>query len=259
MKVAMMQPAFLPWQGYFELIYYSDCFIFLNDFQFSVQSHHQRNRLFTNHNQVDWYTVPVVKSSSFGANLDCVVINEAAPWRKKILNRLQHNYSRAAFFGDIFPIIEKCLGPRTINLADLNITFIRSVIELFGWKRELRLSSNFKTEATRSNRVLDLLRWCNATEYYSAHGAFRYMLEDSLFPMADLEILFQDFVPATYPQIGSPEKFIPSLSVLDALFNIGPTETARIITSGTQGWKKWYEMNSQINTQKNNEGENVGI
>ena len=65
MKVAMMQPTFLPWQGYFELIYQADCFIFLDDFQFSVQSYHQRNRLFVNRDQVGWYTVPVKKSNAF--------------------------------------------------------------------------------------------------------------------------------------------------------------------------------------------------
>ena len=48
MKVGMMQPSFMPWQGFFELIFISDIFIFLDDFQFSVQSYHQRNRLFVN-------------------------------------------------------------------------------------------------------------------------------------------------------------------------------------------------------------------
>ena len=61
MNVAMMQPTFLPWLGYFQLIYKSDIFIFLDDFQFSVQSYHQRNKLFVNQDQVDWYTVPIKK------------------------------------------------------------------------------------------------------------------------------------------------------------------------------------------------------
>lgn len=242
MKVAMMQPAFLPWQGFFELIYRADCFIFLNDFQFSVQSYHQRNRLFANPNQVDWYTVPVVKSSAFGANLNCALINDSAPWRKKMLNRLQHNYSKAPFFSEIFPVMEKWLNMQAASLADLNMTFIRSVIDLFGWKKELRFSSDFPTDATRSGRVLELLRWCNATQYYSARGAFGYMQEDGIFPVADLEVLFQDFVPASYSQIGSPEKFVPFLSVLDALFNIGPADTARLIAGGTHRWHKWNEM-----------------
>ena len=65
MNVAMMQPTFLPWQGFFSLVYQSDAFIFLNDFQFSFQSFHQRNRLFVNQNQVEWYTAVVDKKTSF--------------------------------------------------------------------------------------------------------------------------------------------------------------------------------------------------
>ena len=64
--IAMMQPTFLPWQVFFELILKSDKFIFLDDFQYSVQSHHTRNKLFVNKGQVDYYNVPVQKSKCFG-------------------------------------------------------------------------------------------------------------------------------------------------------------------------------------------------
>ena len=64
-KVAMMQPTFLPWQGFFELILKSDKFIFLDDFQLSVQSHQTRNKLFVGKNQVGYYLVPIQKSISY--------------------------------------------------------------------------------------------------------------------------------------------------------------------------------------------------
>ena len=81
-KVAMMQPSFLPWQGLFELIYKSDKFIFLDDFQFSVQSHHTRNKLFINKNKVDYYNVPVQKSKFFEANLNVVKPVDNNQWKK---------------------------------------------------------------------------------------------------------------------------------------------------------------------------------
>jgi hypothetical protein len=232
----------LPWQGFFELIYQADCFIFLDDFQFSFQSYHQRNRLFTSTNNINWYTVPVIKAASSGVGLNYALIDDSTPWRKKMLNRLQHNYSKASFFCEIFPIVEKCLNSTHSTLADLNINFIRSVIDLFGWEREIRFSSDFQSKAIRSSRVLDLLHWCKASEYYSARGAIGYMQEEEVFPVKELDILFQDFVPASYLQIGSTDKFFPFLSVLDALFNIGKTETARLITGGTYRWHKWNEM-----------------
>ncbi len=75
MNVGLMQPAFMPWQGFFELICRSDVFVFLDDFQFSVQSYHQRNRLFVNTGQVGWYNVAVEKSS-FKMPMNKAVINE---------------------------------------------------------------------------------------------------------------------------------------------------------------------------------------
>lgn len=107
MNVAMMQPAFIPWQGLFELIYKADIFIFLDDFQFSVQSYHQRNRLFVDKERVDWYTVPVLKSVSFGLPLNQTRISEQAPWRQKMWKRIYHNYAKAPFYEMTAPHIQK--------------------------------------------------------------------------------------------------------------------------------------------------------
>ena len=63
MKVAMMQPTFLPWLGFFELIYQSERFVLGDDSQYSHASYHQRNRLFVQAGQVGWFTVPVQKKS----------------------------------------------------------------------------------------------------------------------------------------------------------------------------------------------------
>jgi hypothetical protein len=258
MKVAMMQPTFLPWMGFFELIYQSDCFIFLDDFQFSPQSYHQRNRLFTNLNQVGWYTIPVLKSFALERGLNEVIINDSVIWRRKMINRLRHNYTKSLFFNDIFPVVEKCLNAQVASLADFNLIFIHSVIELFGWKKEFRFSSDFQADSMRSERVLELLRWCDATQYYSARGSFGYMQADGVFPVDNLELLFQNFLPVSYPQVGSLDTFVPYLSTLDALFNIGPAETEKLVISGTHCWHKWNEMECMIYEDQNERIENVG-
>ena len=68
------------------------------------------------------------------------------------------------------------------------------------------------------------------------------MLADGLFPLSDVTVLFQNFQPKTYPQIGSPNYFIPYLSVLDALMNVGPEQTVELIAQGTTKWLTWDEM-----------------
>jgi len=242
MRVAMMQPAFMPWQGYFELILKSDRFIFLDDFQFSVQSYHQRNRLFVNKGQVGWYTVPVQKSSSFGAPLNKTKINEIIPWRKKMLKRIEANYSKAPYYSEIAPFMSSWLFTPKESLAEQNIIFIKFVCELLDVKCKFRFSSENHSKSRRSERVIELLRWCEADFYLCANGAFEYMLEDNVFPISDITVLFQDFKASRYEQAGAVDNFIPGLSVLDALMNIGPGATKELIQNGTDRWMSWQEM-----------------
>lgn len=245
MRVAMMQPAFMPWQGFFELIYQTERFLILDDFQFSIQSYHQRNRLFVNKGQVDWYSVPVRKSLSFEAPLNKTFINEDIPWRTKMWKRIQQNYSKANHYLQIAPYVENWLSERGKSLATQNIAFIKLACDILDLKREFVLSSQFSSSAQRSKRVVELLRLNDADTYYCAKGSFDYMLADGLFPLNDIKVLFQDFQPKAYPQIGSPDHFIPYLSILDALMNVGPEQTVTRITEGTPKWLTWDEMTAR--------------
>lgn len=242
MRVAMMQPSFLPWQGFFELIYQSERFIFLDDFQFSVQSYHQRNRLFSNPGQVDWFTVPIRKSNCFKLTLNNVEIMDKIPWRSKMLKRIRQNYSKASFYEEIAPVIEASLTSSERSLGENNLKLIMTLCGILNLDREFRLSSELPSESRRSKRVMELLRWCEADEYYCARGSFEYMREDGLFPVDNINILFQDFKPRVYPQVGNQGTFQPYLSIIDALMNIGPDQTMNLIVNGTEVWRNWDEM-----------------
>jgi hypothetical protein len=242
MKVAMMQPTFMPWLGFFELVYISETFVILDDFQFSVQGWDQRNRLFVNKNQVDWYTIPIKKSESFLKPFNMATINESIPWRSKMLKRIQQNYSKAPYFQEIYSLVENWLLTVKQSLAEQNMLFIDSVCECLDIRREFRKSSDYKSINKRSKRVLDLLEWCQATHYYSAKGSFTYMFEDELFPIECIQVLFQDYHHKPYLQVGSPNEFIPYLSIIDTLMNIGPHNTCELIKHGTTRWLTWDEM-----------------
>ncbi|MGO9138881.1 MAG: WbqC family protein [Syntrophales bacterium] len=245
MHVGMMQPTFLPWLGFFELIYKADVFIFLDDFQFSVQSYHQRNRLFVNKGQVDWYSVPVKKTLSFQMPLNKTHINEDIPWRIKSWKRIQQNYGKARYFKAYEKEISQWLLSPARDLAEQNIAFVKMICEIIGIKRIFLKSSEFASQKQRSERVLELLKWSNAHCYYCAKGSFDYMFEDQKFPVSDIVVLFQNFILRSYPQVGSPDNFVPYLCVLDALFNIGPDDTAELIKGGTVEWRTWEKMVSK--------------
>lgn len=247
----------MPWQGYFELIHQSDIFIILDDFHFSVQSYHQRNRLFVNMGQVDWYTVPVGKNS-FKLPLNETRINESISWRVKAMKRLRQNYGKAPFCNEMFPLLETWLLTEQKTLADQNISLILTVCELLGINPAFRRSSEFLSASQRSEKVLELLNWCDATNYFCARGSFPYMKEDGIFPVAGIEVHFQNYIPKPYPQVGSRDDFVPYLSILDALFNIGPEKTAELVKSGTNQWDSWDSMKQLAEDVADSDGEGEG-
>ncbi|MEN6349899.1 MAG: WbqC family protein [Syntrophomonas sp.] len=253
MNIAMMQPSFIPWQGYFELILKSDVFVILDDFQFSYQSYHQRNRLFVNKEQADWYSVPVKKSVSFKAPLNQVLINEETHWRDKTWKRIKANYSKAAYYGIIAPRIEEWLFESAPTLSLQNIAFIKFVSELLYYRGEFRFSSELPSTRVRSERVAELLHWCGAKTYFCARGSFNYMLEDRVFPLPEITVLFQNHQPVPYMQVGSKNEFVPYLSILDALMNIGPEQTRKSVIGGTEKWLLWDEMKLQTPIEHNDE------
>jgi hypothetical protein len=242
MRVAMMQPTFLPWLGYFELIYRSQRFVIADDYQFSSGSYHQRNRLFRNAAEVTWVTVPVRKKHALGLPLSRTEIAEDPPWRGRLWRQIKQNYGAAPFFAEIAPPVEAWLLQPAESLAQQNIGFIRVACDLLGLQREFRFTSARPSELPRSARVVELLRWCEADQYYCAHGSFDYMRSDGAFPVDGVEVLFQDFQVKPYRQVGARGTFVPYLSVLDALFNVGPTATLELIVRGTSKWLSWPEM-----------------
>mgnify|MGYP001558918600 CR=1 FL=1 len=242
MNVAMMQPGFMPWPGLFELIYKSDIFIFLDDFQFSVQSYDQRNRMFIDKGRAGWYTIPVQKSISFKAPLNKTGIHESLAWREKIWKRITFNYRGAPYFAQMSPSINEWLFSVKGSLAELNMDFIKLVCSVLDLKPQFRISSEYATDARRSRRVLELLRWCGAKRYFCARGSFDYMRKDNIFPVIDIEVLFQDYIYRPYKQVGAVETFLPHLSILDALMNIGAKDTAELVQNGTEKWATWQEM-----------------
>ena len=251
MNVAMMQPGFMPWLGLFELIYKSDIFIFLDDFQFSVQSYDQRNRIFVNKGQIGWYTAPVQKNISFKEPLNQTKLKEDMPWRKKMWNRIKYNYSKAPFFDSAAPSIKQWLFTIENSLAEQNISFIKLVCDLLRFKCMFRYSSDYYTVSYRSQRVLELLKWCNASNYYCSKGSFGYMAEDDIFPVKGIEVFFQNFIPLAYDQVGSIDQFAPFLSVTDALMNVGPEGTLYLIKNGTKKWLTWDDCERDNNNSDN--------
>ncbi|MGQ0553122.1 MAG: WbqC family protein [Planctomycetota bacterium] len=252
MKLAMMQPTFLPWQGFFALAASADTFLLLDDFQFSRQSWQQRNRLFTGREAVGWFTVPVDRHAGAGTGAGAgawPTLREARPmldpFRKKFLATLRQSYARAPHTADVLGRVEAWIGREYESLAALNIAFIEDVLALLEIRTRVLLASQVGHAGTRSAVVDDLLRRTGATTYLAARGSFGYMREDGVFPRAGLELRFQHFAPQPYAQVQS-QAFVPYLAVLDALLQVGPAATRALIEQGQRPFQSWEELEQTL-------------
>ena len=236
-----MQPTFLPWLGYFELIMKSDKFIFLDDFQFIYRSFHRRNRILQNGKELP-ITVPVNRKLNDKKSINQVVIHEDIPWRIKTWRILENSYGKTKFFHqysrDIYPLIMN----KTEILSNQNIKFIKKLCEILNINTEFILSSKMNATGQRSQKNQKLLEEASADIYLCANGSFEYMLEDGVFPLSHIDVLFQQAQTKAYFQRGNIMEFVPYLSVLDALFNIGAEETYNLISNMTEHWLSWDEM-----------------
>lgn len=238
-KAAMMQPTFLPWMGFFELIDKADTFIFLDDFQFSAGSFHNRNRLFVNKEQVKYLTLPVGKKHFFMTPLNQLPIQVDSNWKEQFIRTVTYNYRKTPFFAAVWERLLSVLTKEYHFLAEINMALIAELCSLLGIEKKFLLSSDIDKSGQRSELVYNILKSVQASCYFSAFGSFEYMLEDKIFP-CEIPVVFQNHIPKRYKQFHSKE-FVPYLSVLDALFNIGPEQTLAVIRSGTEKWLTWDE------------------
>lgn len=241
-RVALMQPTFLAWQGYFGLVAAADVFVVLDDFQFQRHSFHQRNRIRTAGGDETWISLPVAhpRDGEFPTLAEATPVVDAK-WRRRLKTTLDQSYGRSPHAATVREPIDDWIDTAFASVADMNIAFIQLVSGLLGFAPEWRRSSEVGSAGQRSERVLDLLHRCGARTYLCARGSYDYMAEDGLFPVDDVEVVFQSFEPEPYAQRRA-DAFVSHLSVLDALFEVGVAETRAVVLAGQRAWTPWRAM-----------------
>src|SRR5579864_441684 len=132
MRVAICQPTYLPWIGYFDLMDQVDTFVLLDTVQFEKQSWQQRNRIKTP-TGLQWLTVPIAFRGRFGQKI-CEVEIRDGNFGRMHLRAIELNYSRGRFFRDFFPDISAILGSigPGDRLVELNVRLLELFVKVLG-------------------------------------------------------------------------------------------------------------------------------
>jgi len=229
--VAIHQPNFFPWLGFFDKIVRSDVFIVLDHVQFPKSEGNWSNRVrLAVNGEAAWVTMPVDRNYDGFRRIDEMRIDNRSPWRRKVLQLLRTNYGRAPFFRQVFPDVEAWVGSPVELVADYNLNAITGICERLGLRAShLVRSSSLAVTGAKSELVARLVTSVGGTVYLSGDGSGEY-LDEGVFHAAGVEVEYQRFVHPAYAQRqGAP--FVGGLSILDALFHCGFDGTAALLTA----------------------------
>jgi hypothetical protein len=219
MRCVILQPSYIPWRGYFDLIRRADVFVFYDDVQYDKHGWRNRNRIKTPEGP-KWLTIPARAHGAVGSGTPILAIETAdAVWPRKHLDALTRSYSRAPHFERYRGWLEKTYQSPPRLLADFTIATTIELAAMLGITSTLFLrSSELNISGRKTDRLIAILRKLGATHYLSGPSARDY-LEADRFAEAGIELEWMTYDYPEYPQLYPP--FDPHVSVLDLLFMTG--------------------------------------
>lgn len=224
-----MQPSYLPWLGFFNLVMNSDVFIFLDDVQYSKNTFFNRNRYSSLSKEgFTWLTVPV-KKEKLSQLISQSLLVEEEKWRKRHITTLQHAYGRMPFFKEVYPILEKeILDVGNDTLGKLNISLIKAICNYLNLEKEFYTSSDLNISGERSERLVKMCHMFDCGIYLSPGGAENYIVEDNILPESDVKVIYQRYNCKAYSQFEGKD-FISGMSIIDLLFRLDRQESLSVI------------------------------
>lgn len=227
MIVSVHQPHFLPWLGYLNKVLRSDVFVWLDTVQYRKNYFQNRTVIRTRRGDELWLTLPV--HAPFGTPIERVTVADPK-WRERLAKTVEQNYGRAPHFRTCWPPIARALDGASDALTDIDLRAFEAVLRLLdaGGVRVIRVGDLGVASEEPTERLVDVCRAVGGTTYIAGKGGRNYLRTED-FEKAGIGVVWQQFDPAgvPYPQTG-PE-FVPGLSVVDCLFNVGPVEAGRLI------------------------------
>ena len=222
MKIAIMQPYFLPYIGYFQLIKAVDLFVVYDNIKYTKKGWINRNRMLQAGEDA-MFSLPLRSGSD---SLDVRERELAADFdRGKLLNQLCGAYARAPQFAGVLPMLEQAIRHEDTNLFGYLQHALQTCCRHLGLRTPLRISSTIDIDhgLKSQDKVIALSKEVGATSYLNSIGGVE-LYDRAAFRDQGLELQFIRSLPFDYPQFGAP--FVPWLSIIDVLM-FNPLEIVR--------------------------------
>lgn len=214
MVLAIMQPYFLPYIGYIQLVNAVDKFVLYDDVNFINRGYINRNNLLMN-GQPLLFTIPL-QNASQNRLIREITLTEDKSWQKRLLKTVEQSYRKAPHFETIYPIFTEILAYESDNVGDYCRNALQRVCDYLEIGTEIVPTSSIyrNTHLKAQERILDICRQEKASHYINPQGGME-LYDRNIFAENGIKLSFLKAKLTPYPQFKAP--FVPALSILDVL------------------------------------------
>lgn len=221
-----MQPTYLPWAGYFGLLASVDLFVFLDSVQFARRSWQQRNRIRGPQGEL-MLTVPTHSKGRREQRIDEVMIDASTEPTRRHLKTIRQCYAASPYRDPVLAVIGRWLESPPASLCELNIGLITDLARCLGITTPTLRASGLAGVGAKADLLASICAQLGATQYVSPPGSRDYLDASAAFAEAGIAVRYFEFDCPPYPQPGAG--FVPQLSVIDLLFNVGAEAAQALI------------------------------
>jgi len=226
--VAIHQPNFFPWLGYFDKIVRSDVFVFFDDVQFPKKGGSWSNRVkMLIGGEAKWVTASIERNYSGLRNINEMNFQDDK-WRVKMLKSLCSNYNKNSFYEETMEVVEPLILNSEKNIAEYNIHAVTKILNRLNLKSSgIRRSSEFSFTQSSNELLCVVTKEVGGDTYICGGGADGYQ-DEQVFKDLSIQLKYQRFLHPEYSQRGS-ESFSSGLSIIDVAMNLGWEKVSSIL------------------------------
>lgn len=228
-EIAIMQPTYLPWIGYFAMIDRVDRFVYLDSVQFARRSWQQRNRIKTANGEL-MLSVPVLSKGKRDQTIAEAAVDWDSGFAAKHARSIEAAYRAAPFFAEHFEPLRAKLAEPVPSLGDYTIGLIEFLCGRFGIDTPRIRSSSLKSEGQKAELLAAICTELGAGRYLSAPGSREYIEESHAFGRAKVAVDYHEYSHPAYTQ--GAGAFLPYMAAIDLLFHCGGEAGLRVIRQG---------------------------
>lgn len=245
MKLAIMQPYFFPYLGYFQLIKSVDKMILYENVAFMKKTWMTRNQILIKNGDPIFIQVPVATKSS-SKTIGQIQISNQTLWKNTLKRMVYFNYCKSPHFKESFPLIEQIIDYDTSSLHAYNCNLIQQISQWLDCGTEFQsdnkeylpieeeLEEQYAARSLldgldmrKTDRLIRIIKSEEASTYINPIGGIS-LYDKDVFQCANIQLFFIETQKHTYPQFS--DTFHPNLSIIDVLLNCGVEQTKELLT-----------------------------